>query len=1485
MKATQIARRVAKLFRKRERRISVGARRAHVELRSVSSDEFQQLTRELRALVEPLDQMDWFQVNVHTRRVVFAYQEHAFDADVLEGLVEHAEQAAEVSRARFEERSEHPADIDQGAQLLVEFVADVIAGAVGSALRWSPIPSVPFSGNGVAILSLVSSTQRLRQGLDARLGQERTDLVLNLLTSAAQAMAQRPMSSLVDAASKYGQLREVQAQREVWQQRELELCTTPRNVIVGADPLPARPCPLPNGPIEEYSEKAWAVSLAGFGMSFIATRNIQRAVAALFGGLPRPAQIGRETFGGALSRQLAARGVVVLQPHVLRRLDRLDCLVLQGDLVASDQFVLGGILTEDPEEAASARERVRKMFDNRHPLRGARDGLWVLQPWRKSRASVDPRLQQHADERLSKGALLLSLERADRVVAAVEVEIIARTGAEELIAAAHDAQIRVVIASSKEGILDRIHADDVIPDQEGARAGIRRLQREGHTVAFVATGDSEGLPLADVGIGLVREGEPTPWGAHLICHSTLDEVQFLIHASRAARRLSKQAVNIALGAASFGALVSAGGLLRLTTRRVVFVVNAASLISMTNGYRHAVRLDRLMLPPPRDPTPWHALDAAGVMARLGTHPDGLTRNEVVRRVPLAVLRHSSMQELGEAISDELFNPLAPLLAAGAGLSAVVGSIADASMVAGVVVVNALVGGGQRYRTERKIRELARTEPRMVRVRREGQEFVVDATNLVHGDLILLSPGDTVPADCRIIEAHSLEIDASSLTGESLPVRKTSNPSFEINVADRDSMLYEGTAVASGRARAVVVTTGNATEARRGATVAKRSRAQGGVERRLRDLMDLTGPVALAAGIGVVGGGLLRGRRLDELVGSGVSLAVASVPEGLPLLATAAQLAAAQRLGRQHALVRNARSIEALGRVDVICLDKTGTLTEGRVELTFISDGQIQEDLATISAGRRQIVEAALRASPDPELFPEHDPMDAALYEAGARIGVTTDGDSGSSAHDAPAPASTSDSWTLHSELSFESERSYHAAFGSLNARYLVSVKGAPEVLFPLCKYWSRDDGVAELDAVAGELLAAEVSRLARRGLRVLAVAQSAPAEYLGELSPGKLAQQELTLLGLLAFADPVRKTARDAITGLERAGVRTVMITGDHPSTAEAIASELFSEQVMMVSGGQLMDLDDDRLDAVVREISVFARVSPAQKVRVVRALQRAGCVVAMVGDGANDAPAIRMADVGVAVGAHSTAAARSAADIVVTDGRIETLVAAIAEGRAMWASVRDAVSILLGGNFGEIGFTTLVGLLSGRPPLNARQLLLVNLLTDVAPAMAIALRPPSRATLEHLALAGPEATLGKPLTREIALRAALTAFGAGSAWTVARLTGTSARARTVGLAALVGTQLGQTLRSGHGSRGVLVTSLGSAALLTAIIQTPGLSHFFGCRPLGPVGWTIALGASAGATALPSVSRYLMDWLGEEREEEDTPPPTITPARLGSGSA
>ena len=1034
---TRMVSSVAALFRARSRRVAVGSTRAHVEFRDARPHQLEALTLAVQRVSATLGRLSWVELNADTQRVVFAFEHGAYGADELCAAVEAAEREAGVDVERFSEEGRwHPADSAEGLRRLVELLADTAAFVFGLGLRFSPLPALPFGGNLVALLSVMHSVPRLRRGLERRLGQERADFVLNLASSLAQGVAQRPFNSFVDGLHKLSQLGEVRSQRQLWQRREAELCKPPKlhSAVTSAE-RQARPIPLPRGPIEEYADRAVFVSLGGFALSFLTTRSFQRASAALFGGLPRPARLGREVFASRLAQALAARGVLVLDQEVLRRLDRIDCLVLHGELLSRRQFVIGAVLSEDPEDSQQDRQHAEQLFNPKRPLETRTDGLWQLGPWRRSDASAEAALVAHARARSKQGGLVLSLERAGRMVAVVEIEILAQTGVEELIDAAHDAEMRVVIASASDDVLQDLNADDVIRESEGLLAGVRRLQREGQAVCLVAATGASALAAADCGVGLCSAKAPTPWSADLLVGNDLTDVHFVIQACASARRLSKRSVNIAMAAATLGTVASAGGLLSFTHRRVMFVVNAATLVSMFNSVRASRALEARALPAPRDPTPWHALEAEGVLFRLGSGEHGLVPSEVDRRRASVVWPSppTGLSGLGEAITDELFNPLAPLLAAGAALSAMVGSLSDAAVLGSVVGLNAVAGGLQRFRTERRIRLLARTAPGRALVRRHGSERVVEDRELVVGDVIVLNPSDVVPADCRVIEARSLEVDASSLTGESLPVSKDSEPSFELQIADRSSMLYAGTAVAAGHALAVVVATGDSTLARHGASGSRATRGQGGVEQRLRALMDLTGPVALAACVGVVVGGLLRGRKLEDLVGTGVSLAVASVPEGLPILATAAQLSAAERLSKRQALVRNPRSIEALGRINVICMDKTGTVTRGQLELSEVYGGGRFVPALECGAAQLDAVAVGARATAaEQRSVGAADPTDDALRRAGVQLSVRVD--------------TGALGWRRASEVHFDPGRNYHATLATTSQGPLLSVKGAPEVL-------------------------------------------------------------------------------------------------------------------------------------------------------------------------------------------------------------------------------------------------------------------------------------------------------------------------------------------------------------------------------------------------------------------------------------------------------
>ncbi len=1003
-----------------------------------------------------------------------------------------------------------------------------------------------------------------------------------------------------------------------------------------------------------------------------------------------------------------------------------------------------------------------------------------------------------------------------------------------IIDAARAADLRVVIANDEVDEVAWARPDRIVGRAE-VIATIRDEQEQGHGVCYIGRDQDPAYAAADFAVGLQGSGG-APWGAHIIAGMHRDDAVSVIDAIRLARRVARRGVELSLMEAFTSAVIAATGLRSETTRKIMTIANVTTLVAMASALRAAnevVPTSSTRHPPRID---WHAMQPSDVLELVESRLTGLRAEEADMRRGHSPDPPHPLETLSGLVADELINPLTGVLVAGAGLSAAMGSMTDSVLVASVLGFNGLIGGAQRYRIERALAAMDEGERPPARVRRPDRGTVTcDPTALVPGDVIELEAGDTVPADCRIVEKRALEIDESSLTGESLPVAKQIEPVDTPHVADRVSMLYAGTHVASGTALAVVVAVGDGTEASRGSNGAA-APAAGGVEQRLESLTAFSAPAAALSGMLVAMASLARGQPVRDAVGSAVSLAVAAVPEGLPMVATIAQLATANRLREIGVLVRNPRAIESLGRVDVLCADKTGTLTEGRIRLRGVSDGEREWPVDALEPVAREVLGAGLRASPDPAKRLPH-PTDQALVDGARRAEVSVEtGCSG---------------WERVHEMPFEPRRGFHGTLGRGEAGPIISVKGAPEIVLPRCDRW-RGESLSE---EAREALVAHSVGLAGRGLRVLAVAQRAAGSktrLVGDRVQG------LELLGFVALADPVRPTARDAVRDLRRAGIRTVMITGDHPSTARAIASDLgLGHPDAVMTGAELDGLEDDALAEVVGRSNVFARVTPAQKVRIVRAFRGRGQVVAMTGDGANDAAAIRVADVGISVG-EATAAARASADMVVTDERIETIVRAVLEGRSLWSSVRDSVGLLVGGNLGEILFTVIAAILAGRSPLNTRQLLLVNLITDTIPAIAVALRPPPEATPEMLSNEGPDASLGEALTRDIVWRATVTSAVSAATWLPARFTGTPARADTVGLMTLIGAQLVQTMLVGGRSALVWLSSAGALGATFAVVQTPGLSHFFGCRPLGPLGLLQVTAGVSAATGLSLAAPYVV---------------------------
>ncbi|WP_455680954.1 HAD-IC family P-type ATPase [Streptomyces misionensis] len=1315
--------------------------------------------------------------------VLFAYWDEglgrlvvkATEAEVGDEVVAHAAELAarhglELAAADVEETT-HPADPSGVRTAVATLSADALGIAVavaGYALRLPPSPRMV-----TAVVTLLRENPRFRGWLRTRLGPARMDLVLAAANAAVHGAGQTPASLLLDGALRTCQVAETVARAAAFDAVHDDLCAPGRvSLAPGAEPRP----PLRESPAQEYAAHASAGSVLGAAATLLVKHDAAEAAEAVLAGSPKAARYGPAAFHAMLSAALSRAGVLVRDPDRLRQLEMVGTVVLHA-----------GALRGPDGEADPWAEPVLDA--------ARRAGLRVV-------LVDDPALEDFTG-------------LADQVVDA------------------------------------RRPLDDVVYEA-------RREADAVLTVARVRSADESDVLAAlrgsDVAVALTDRDGAVVWGADILALHGLPDVWRVLTAIPAARAVGRRAQTLARsGAALSGLLVAVGeakggrGRLAMLPGLRHAPVDAGAATALFSGARSALGVALTRSPHPRPRVHWHELDPDQARDRLEHQPaDDVTPlgalGARVRTAAEGVYQHPLVApvrwsyQLGSAVRGELHDPLTPVLAVGSAASAILGSVVDALLVVGALDLNALVGGVQRLRAERALSGLVADQKRKARVVPTEEEApaggtrTVEAGKLAPGDVIQLKGDDVVPADARLLWQDGLEVDESALTGESLPVEKDTDPTPHAPVADRSCMVFEGTTVVAGEARAVVVDTGEHTEAARAVHLAARTPPAAGVQARLQELTRKALPLTLAGGAAVTGLALLRGTPIREAVSGGVAVAVAAVPEGLPLVATVAQLAAARRLSRDGVLVRTPRTLEALGRMDTICFDKTGTLTENRLRLVRVSDAE--GTVRTVAdTGSADTVRAAARACPRTNGGsdrPVHATDEAVLDAAG------------------PDPA-----WTQLAGLPFEAARGYAAAVGqSGDGPRLLVVKGAPETVLPAC---------AGLPAGAANA----AQELAGSGLRVLAVAERRldPGDDPSEVLEQPL--QGLEFTGVLALSDVPRDTSTALVKGLHEAGVRPVVLTGDHPQTARAIAAELgWPEDTVVVTGDELAAADRASRARMLRDAGVVARVAPEQKLQVVEALRDAGRVVGMVGDGANDAAAIRAADIGVGISARGSAAARNAADIVLTDDDLTVLIDAIGEGRALWHSVADAIAILIGGNAGEVGFGLIGTLLSGRAPLSTRQMLMVNLFTDLFPSMAVAVtEKEGEADLAHVEEAA--GVLGDPLLRQIRHRATTTCLGALTAWLIGRFTpGTARRSSTMALCGVVGTQLVQTLLDRRDSRLVQLTSLGSAAALVAVVQTPVLSRAFGCTPLGPVAWggvIAAIGlALAGQRALPRLEETVV---------------------------
>ena len=870
-----------------------------------------------------------------------------------------------------------------------------------------------------------------------------------------------------------------------------------------------------------------------------------------------------------------------------------------------------------------------------------------------------------------------------------------------------------------------------------------------------------------------------------------------------------------------------------------------------------------------DVVPWHATPPAEVLAQLESRAEGLTAAEaraLLARLGPNALPSAPPRSAVSILIDQFKSVMVLLLIVAAAVALATGDVIDAIAIAVVLVINSSIGFVTELRARRAMHALLQLEVPRATVVRDGGLRDIDARELVPGDIIELEAGRGVPADVRLLSATELSATEAALTGESLPVPKRADVvlAADTSVSERETMVYKATGIATGRGRGVVVATGRRTEVGRiGDLVQGVKETKTPLERHLDQLGHRLIWVTVAAVGAVIGVGLLRGEPLARMVELGITLAVAAVPEGLVAIATITMAVGVRRMARRHASIRRLPVVETLGAITVVCTDKTGTLTTGEMTATTLwvagreysitgagygAAGEIIADGASVTLPQDPSLETLLRiatlanradvANENGKVRPIGDPTEAALIVAARKVGIERN--------------ALLREWPEAGEIPFSSERQHMATFHrGAGGRLVAYVKGAPGRLLALTDRMLTPGGVESPlgDAERATLLTTN-DTLAGRGLRVLALAS-------GEVSaPREDALRGLGFVGFVGIVDPPAPQVKETIARFRDAGIRTVMLTGDQRLTAAAIARELglLERDDEVMDGREIERLSDIELTTRLVTARAMSRVSPADKLRVVAAFQASGAIVAMLGDGVNDAPALKKANVGIAMGGRGTDVAKEAASVVLQDDRFETIAAAIEEGRVIFANIRKFVFYLFSCNLAEVLVVLVAGIVGLPIPLLPLQILWLNLVTDTFPALALALEPAESDVMRRPPHDPKAALLSRAMIGSIAFYGALMTAATLAAFLWALVTPErSDKAVTMSFLTL---SLAQIFHLGNARSSTPVLSwravvqnryaLGAVALTIGLqalaLYLPALARILRTRPLTAGEWLVALG-------------------------------------------
>ena len=880
------------------------------------------------------------------------------------------------------------------------------------------------------------------------------------------------------------------------------------------------------------------------------------------------------------------------------------------------------------------------------------------------------------------------------------------------------------------------------------------------------------------------------------------------------------------------------------------------------------------------PGAWHAVTVADAVDRLQTAlTDGLTPDENARRLTIYgrnELRQAEARSSAAIFIEQMTSLPIVLLGASAALSLFTGGLADAAVIAAVVLLNAGIATATERQAERTILGLANYAHRPVPVIRGRQRRLVDPGELVPGDLLLIERGMLVPADARLTGSEDLTVNESALTGEALPARKDAKLVLppETGLPERRNMVFRGTAVTGGVGVATVTATGSQTEIGRVQELLETVQSpETPIQRQLgyveRELIIINGLICAA----VFGLGLMRGQGVLPMLRSAISLMVAAIPEGLPAVATTTLALGIQDMRRRDVLVRKLEAVETLGAIEVIGLDKTGTLTENRMaavafeaasrsfrfERGRLWSGQTDADAATGTIIRRLLEvttlcsEAIVQATPD-GVRVEGTPTESALIEAALTVGI----DVATLRNSAPVIAmiGRGDGRKRMSTL-------HATATGGRSLR----VKGDPVEVLERCTSYYASGGIVPLDTEARASVLKANNRMAGQALRVLGVA-------VGETGGDPRDERDLVWLGLVGIANPIRPSVVPALKQLRSAGIRPVMITGDQSATAFAIARALNlanGGELKVLEAGQIAGLSPDVLVALAAQPQVFARVSPVDKLNIVRALQADGHIVAMTGDGINDSPALRAANVGIAMGSAGTDVAREVADIVLASDDLNGVIEAIRLGRATYTNIRKVLRYLVSTNASETFVMLGAAVFSGTAPLTPLQLLWLNLASDPLPALALGLEPPEASVLDQPPHDPSTPILTPADFRRVLREGAVLGTNALGVYLLAGGATGSARAGTIAFHGLTLSQLVHALACRSETRGVeaalsrprnptLFGAVAASASLQVVAQfLPAMRRVLGLAPVGLRELLGIGGIVVGSTVVNRLIGYLMD--------------------------